>query len=481
MFSTLRRRLILSHVLPLLVIIPVMGIALIYVLETKVLLADLSRELTGNAVLITDLASEKPDLWHDPPKAQAFVDHVSQHLTTRVMLLDTQGRLLASNESEDARRIGQTIDLPPLTEALAGKVSVRTTYSQYLQTEIVDVWAPVFGPNQQVIGIVRVSHKLASVQEQFLRMRYLIAGVLIGGLLLGGVIGLILALNMERPLQQVTQAIYRLASGQELMPLAEEGPEEIRLLAHAFNTLVERLRSLERARRQLLANLVHELGRPLGALRSATRALRDGAYKDATLRQELLVGMAEEIDLLHRLLDDLAHLHDQVVGPLELDRRPVTLSEWLPRVLIPWRETAYKKGLHWQAVIPNTLPSLELDPDRLAQVLGNLLSNATKYTPRRGTVSVTAGVEDSAVWIRVSDTGPGMTPEEQVHVFNRFYRGSQAGRFPQGMGLGLSIARDLVIAHGGRLEVESALGRGSHFTVWIPLEPNKISLPQNDC
>jgi two-component system sensor histidine kinase BaeS len=481
MFSTLRRRLILSHVLPLLVIIPVMGITLIYVLETKVLLADLTRELTGNAVLITDLAGDKPDLWHDPLEAKTFVDHVSQHLTARVMLLDPEGRLLASNDPADAKRLGQIMSSPPLTDALAGKVGVSTAYSQDLHAEIVDVWAPVFGPNQKVIGIVRLSHQLASVQEQFLRLRYLIAGVLIGGLLLGAAIGLILALNMERPLQQVTQAIYRLASGQELTPLAEEGPEEIRLLAHAFNTLVERLRSLEQARRQLLANLVHELGRPLGALRSATRALRDGADKDTALRRELLVGMAEEIDRLRRLLDDLAHLHDQVLGRLELDRRPVTLSEWLPRVLIPWRETAYKKGLHWQVAIPSALPSLDLDPDRLAQILGNLLSNAIKYTPARGAVSVSAGVEDEAVWIRVSDTGPGITPEEQVHIFNRFYRGSQAGRFPQGMGLGLSIARDLVLAHGGRLQVESTPGRGSHFTVWIPLAPDKSLLHQNDC
>ncbi len=481
MFSTLRRRLILSHVLPLLVIIPVMGITLIYVLETKVLLADLARELTGNAVLITDLASDKPDVWHDPVKAQTFVDNVSQHLTSRVMLLDSEGRLLASNDPADAKRLGQIIDLPPLTTALTGKASVSTAYSQDLQTEIVDVWAPVLGPNQQVIGVVRLSHQLASVEEQFLRMRYLIAGVLTGGLLLGAAIGLALALNMERPLQQVTQAIYRLASGQELTPLSEQGPGEIRLLAHAFNTLVERLRSLEQARRQLLANLVHELGRPLGGLRSAIRALRDGADKDTTLRQDLLVGMAEEIDLLGRLLDDLAHLHDQILGTLELNRRSVTLSEWLPRVLIPWRETAYKKGLHWQATIPSTLPSLEADPDRLAQVLGNLLNNAVKYTPRRGTVSVRAGVEDEAVWIRVSDTGPGVTPEEQAHIFNRFYRGSQAGRFPQGMGLGLSIARDLVLAHGGRLEVKSTPGQGSHFTIWIPLAPDESLLHQNDC
>jgi signal transduction histidine kinase len=117
------------------------------------------------------------------------------------------------------------------------------------------------------------------------------------------------------------------------------------------------------------------------------------------------------------------------------------------------------------------LPALEVDPDRLGQALGNLLSNAVKYTPSGGRVSVQAGVEPKAVWIRVSDSGCGISPEEQARIFEPLYRSQADRRFPQGMGLGLSIARDLAMAHGGRLDLESEPGRGSQFTLWIPRDP----------
>lgn len=473
MLGTLRQRLILSHVLPLLVIMPVMGITLIYVLETKVLLADLARELTGHAALVSELAKQQPGLWDDQAQAETFTAQMSQYLGTRMMMLDSQGRLLASSDPAEAELIGQPLNLPALSTALAGEVSVSTTYSRYLHAEVADVWAPVMGMDQHVMGVIRLSYRLASVAEQFMRMRYLILGVLAAALLSGTAVGLLLALNMERPLRQVTQALYRLASGEQSTPLIEQGPAEIRLLSRAVNTLLARLHNLEQARRQLLANLVHELGRPLGALRSAIQALQSGADADNVLRQDLLAGMDEEMGLLQRLLDDLTGLQDQVLGILELNRQPIALSVWLSHVLAPWQQAAQSKELHWEARVPANLPTLEADPDRLAQALGNLLSNAIKYTPRGAAISVEADAEDGAAWIRVSDTGPGIAPEEQVRIFTPFYRGPQAGRFSQGMGLGLSIARDLVVAHGGRLEVESIPGRGSRFTMWVPLAPNR--------
>jgi two-component system sensor histidine kinase BaeS len=292
--------------------------------------------------------------------------------------------------------------------------------------------------------------------------------VLLAGLLLGGAIGWVLALNMERPLGRVTHALDRLIAGERLSPLPEKGPREIQVLARSVNSLVERLRGLEQARRQLLANLVHELGRPLGALRSAIQALTSGADKDEELRQELLTGMEDETDRLRRLLDDLAGLHDQVLGALELDRRTIALGEWLAHTLGPWREAAQDKGLQWQATMPSSLPVLNADPDRLGQALGNLLSNAIKYTPSSGIVTVDAGVEGGMAWIRVGDTGPGIALAEQGQIFEPFYRSPTGRRFPRGMGLGLSIARDVIVAHGGRLDLDSAPGLGSRFTVFLP-------------
>jgi signal transduction histidine kinase len=351
---------------------------------------------------------------------------------------------------------------------MAGETNVRTIYSRQMQQEIVDVLVPIMDQEMQVAGVVRLSHRLTTVYEQFLRQRYVVGGILLAGLLLGSVVGWVLALNLERPLRDVTRAARQLASGMQLAPLPERGPREIQNLLHSMNVLVQRLLSLEQARRQLLSNLVHELGRPLGAFRSATQALLGRSGEDPALRKELLAGMDAEVDHLGRLLDDLAGLHDQVLGTLELNRQPTALGEWLAHMLPPWRESALARGLKWQVTIPPNLPTMEVDPDRLAQVVGNLLSNAIKYTPSKGSVSLDAGVEGLEAWIRISDTGPGISPEEQARIFAPFYRSQPRRRFPQGMGLGLSIAYTLVAAHGGRLELDSAPGLGSCFTVWLP-------------
>jgi two-component system sensor histidine kinase BaeS len=469
MLKTLRGRFVLSHILPLLVLVPLMGVVLVYVLETQVLLDALSDELMGQAVLIAELLSDRPEVWLDPSRAQVFVARLDPRLDVQVMLLSANGHLLASSNPDDAGYLGQPLSLPGLSDALSGRIAVHKTYSRLSSDEMVDVLVPVISTNRRVVGVVRLGYRPVSVEASFLRLRYLIGGVLIGGLALGAIVGWVLALNMERPLRQVTRAVHRLISGEQLVPLSEKGPQEVRTLVHEVNTLVERLHSLEHARRKLLANLVHELGRPLGALQSAIQALLGGATEQASLRRELLVGMRDEVSRLRLLLDDLAGLHDQVIGTLELDRRPTDLDEWLAHTLGPWREAAQAKDLRWQATVAHPLPRLAIDPDRLGQALGNLLSNAIKYTASGGTVSVEAGLEKGMVWIRVSDTGPGIAPEDQALIFTPFYRSQLGRRFPQGMGLGLSIARELVLAHGGRLDVESTPGVGSRFTLWLPL------------
>lgn len=473
MLATLRWRLILSHVLPLLVVIPLMGIALIYVLETKVILPEIAEELAGEAALVARLARDQSGLWHDGAQAQAFVDDLSQQLMVRIMLLDSEGRLLASSDPADIERLGQQLDRSDLADTLAGSTYISTTYSRNLHEEVVDVWSPVLDAQQRVVGVIRLSHGLVSIQDQLTLLRYLITGVLLVALVLGLAMGLLLALNIERPVNRATRAIWNLASGQHLTPLVEQGPQDTRLLLRAVNSLVDRLRNLESARRRLLANLVHELGRPLAAMQAGIRALRGGATTDPELSQELLESMDQEVDRLSHLLDDLAQLHDQVLGTLELNRGPIRLAEWLPQVLMTWREEAHSKGLQWEVRVPADLPILEADSDRLARALGNLLSNAIKYTPPGGTVSVEADAQNGEVWIQVSDTGAGIDPEDLTQIFTPFYRGHSITRFPQGMGLGLTIANDLVVAHGGRLDVESTPGQGSCFTIRLPLTPGQ--------
>jgi signal transduction histidine kinase len=317
--------------------------------------------------------------------------------------------------------------------------------------------------------VVLLTTRLVTVSEEIFQLRYLLIGVLLLAIFAGIGLGSYLAVSISRPIQRATTAIHTLSQGDFRTRLPESGSQEIRTLTGAVNTLVDRLHGMEQARRQLLANLVHELGRPLGALRSAIHALQKGAGQDEELGTDLLDGMDAETGRLQRLLNDLAGLYDQVLGSLELDRQPVDLTIWLPEVLLPWKMDAEEKGLNWQVNIPQQCPLLLADPDRLAQAIGNLCSNAIKFTPKGGDMSVSAGVEQDQLWIQVSDTGPGISPQDQEMIFQPFYRGTQERRIIQGMGLGLTIVKDVILAHGGRIEIVSELGTGSKFTLWLPL------------
>jgi two-component system sensor histidine kinase BaeS len=478
MFRTLRSRLVLSHALPLLVIIPIIGVALTNLIETRVLLPSLSRALMTNAVLLANVAGDQVELWSNPAYAEYYLTHLRHDISARVQFLTPGGQLLASSNPAEAQLVGIILDFAGVAQARAGQVASYTYYNSSSPSEVIDVFVPVLNQNQQLIGILRMSYTYETLYTEFTHSRIVIVGILAGGLLVGIILGWSLAINLSKPIREVTKAINDLAQGNRQAQVTERGPEEIQLLAQSFNLLNARLSSLEKARKQLLANLVHELGRPLGALRSAIQALAGGAAQDPKLLLDLTTGMDDQAARLQHLLDDLAHLHDQVLGTLELEFQPLNLSDWLPIVLRPWQEAAKDKHLTWQTDIPLDLPEISADPVRLASVVENLVSNAIKYTHSGGMISIGARVEGEEILIQVKDNGSGIAPEEQQKIFEPFYRGNQGRRFKQGMGLGLSIARDLVEAHGGRITLESTSAQGSQFTIHLPLmriDPTRLA------
>jgi two-component system sensor histidine kinase BaeS len=184
----------------------------------------------------------------------------------------------------------------------------------------------------------------------------------------------------------------------------------------------------------------------------------------------LLTGLDEETVRLQHLLEDLAGLHDQVLGKLELNRSPVQLNDWLVSTLSPWEAAARQKGLTWAVEASRDLPVVVMDPDRMAQAIGNILSNAIKFTPAGGKVSTSSQVADSRLFMKVEDNGPGIPLHEQEKIFQPFIRGSQGRRIVEGMGLGLSIAREIILAHGGEIRLESTPGAGSRFILQLPVD-----------
>jgi len=467
---SLRTRLVISHSLPILIIILLTGFALDYVVETRILLPGFADELSNEAKLLAELTALQTNIWDDSQDAQVYLARLEPSLAPNVSIFDLDGNFLAS--TDPSLNFTNSPDIT-IEDVLLENALIQTTYSRHLKASVVDVFVPVSDDTEAIMGVIQMTYHLEDVYGQFLALRRVIMGVLTTAIILGIGIALLLAVNLSRALRQISISIQQLAAGQEVASPVEKGPEEIRDLIRTVNVLVTRLRALETTRRKLLANLVHEIGRPLGALLPAIQALEAGAVENESLRQELLTGMEDEISILRRLLDDLTGLYDQSVGSFALEYQRVNLNEWLPNLFRTQRLAAHAKGLHWQSNILNKLPVIQIDPERLAQAIGNLVNNAIKFTPQGGTVTMDAGIQADEVWIRVQDTGFGIPVEEQGFVFTPFFRGRAETRFPQGMGLGLRIARDLVNAHQGRLEFESAPGVGSSFTVWLPI-PSEI-------
>lgn len=460
---TLRGQFILSHVLPFLVILPLAGLILLYLVEAQVMLADLSDDLQERATLIAEAVARQPDALANSEAARRFLAEIGPLTEGDIYLLDADGRVLAteSGATPDADLVGGA--------ARTTRVAVSHTLTQQDGEAV----APVIDINEQLIGLVGVRESISGLAAAFGPLRRLVAYTVLGGMALGALAGYWLAGRLARPIGRASASVAAVAAGEPADPLPVDGPRELRRLSESVNVLTGRLHALEEMRRRSFANIVHELGRPLGAVLAAVQVLRSDAGADPAVREELLAGVHKELAGMEPLLDDLSQLHADATGHRRLDRATVAMSLWLTGVLPPWREAALAKGLSWVAEIPDDLPEADIDAARMAQVVGNLLSNAIKFTTSGG-VAVSAAAGAREIRIAVADTGPGIPPEEQARVFEPFYRGATPARTTEGLGVGLSIARSLAEAHGGRLTLESAPGRGSVFTIHLPRNEEEI-------
>ncbi|MGE5672660.1 MAG: sensor histidine kinase [Mycobacterium leprae] len=288
-------------------------------------------------------------------------------------------------------------------------------------------------------------------------------------LVLAAVVGYFVAGRITKHLRVLNDA----ARGVGLRDLARRvpplGKDEIGELAGNFNRMCDRLEAEERARRQLLADVAHELRHPLTVLQGRLDLMAEGKVP---LEQEALLPLEDEVIRLTRLVGDLRDLSLAEVGGLSLHRSAVDLGGLLRSVLTNLEPVAADRSIRLTADLAPDLPPVVADADRIRQVLVNLLANALQYTPAGGQVTVTGRVADApagGVQIQVTDTGSGISPEDLPHVFDRFYRSDRSRtRATGGSGLGLAIVRSLVELHGGSVTVTSQLGQGSCFTVWLP-------------
>ena len=254
--------------------------------------------------------------------------------------------------------------------------------------------------------------------------------------------------------------------GLTLAPVEAAGASGVVLVLHD----ISELRRLERVRQDFVANVSHEFKTPLTAIQGFAETLLGGALEDVQNSRRFLEIIRDHAGRLGRLTDDLLKLSQIEAGKLELDFRPVAVGDLIESCVETARLKAAQKQLTLEVDCPEALPAIRGDSNRLREVLQNLLDNAVQYTPAGGRLTVRAARADGQVVVSVNDTGIGIPKADQERIFERFYRVDAArSREVGGTGLGLSIARHLVEAHGGRITVESEVGRGSTFSVFLPI------------
>jgi signal transduction histidine kinase len=285
--------------------------------------------------------------------------------------------------------------------------------------------------------------------------------------LLGVLLALLLARRMVRPVADLTIAARVIARGGTPAPVPVRGEDEVAELARAFNRMTERLAADEEQRRRLFAGIAHELRTPLSVIQGTLEGVLDHVL-EAT--PERVATLHSQTLLLARLITDLRDLSLAQAGQLQLNLQALDAGPVVRETLEALAPLAEERGVALRADVARRLPRIDADPDRLRQIVQNLVENAVRYTPSGGEVRVTMQADDAGgVRLAVSDTGVGVEEADLPHIFRHFYRADQSrARSSGGTGLGLAIVKSLVDAHGGRVTVESTVGRGSTFTVTFP-------------
>jgi two-component system sensor histidine kinase BaeS len=308
------------------------------------------------------------------------------------------------------------------------------------------------------------------VGDQTALMQRLDNAAWVAALIAGGVsllLALLLAYTVLRPVRDLTNAAQTLASGQLSHRVKVSGDDELASLGKAFNQMAESLQQAQQSRRDMTADIAHELRTPLAVQRAHLEAIQDGIYP---LTPESLDPVLQQNHTLARLVEDLRTLALADSGQLTLNRAPNDLTELVEHVIERFKPQASSRlvELHMEPA-QTPMPQVSIDPVRIEQVITNLVTNALRYTPEKGRITLSLSSQPGQIQLQVNDDGPGISPKDLPHIFERFYRvGHSRSREEGGTGIGLAIARQLAEAHGGTLTASNHSQGGALFTLRLP-------------
>jgi len=400
---------------------------------------------------------------------------------TYIQVVRADGSVAARSPNLSSQRLPLDADLMALN--MQGRPALKTVVlDSGVRLRMYSLPISVGG---RVVGAVQVAQSLTDVDQTLHQVLTLLIAGTLGGVVAAGGVGLLLAWLALRPINRITLAAARIARAHDLdqrLP-APKTDDEIGRLVNTFNAMLERLDQLFQAQQRLGADVSHELRTPLTTIRGNVDWLRKGGADDPAGRAAALDAIDGDADRMNRLVADLL-LMAQADAGMQLEKEPLELDTLVLQV---YRQARAMAAARFPGATDGERVTIRLghedqamvegDPDRLRQLLLNLVDNALKYTPPGGSITLSLFRDGSRVRVSVEDTGPGIPPDVLPHIFERFYRAPRQGR--KGVGLGLAIARWIAEAHDGQLAAESTLGQGTTFTLWLPAiqDATPLALP----
>ena len=474
MFRSLQSRLFLTYLL-------VAGLVLLFVAIS--LLFFLLRSSTGDQRIYLNLERNLPSITRgqgrlllelEGEELRAAMERMDQVASARIIIVNPKGEVWVDSRPTENPVPDDVLQLPG-----EGQEMVRGQFGKPVE----GVWLYISQPLVQRFRII-----LASPRPTLLNLRLWWDSVLRPILQAAGIalfLSILLSWLVSRwvaaPLDQMAQVSRAVAAGDYDQRLQPGGPQEVRGLALTFNEMVERVQAGRKAQRDFVANVSHELKTPLTSIQGFAQAILDGTAQDRESQQSAAQVVYEEAQRLHRLVDDLLELARMDAGQIDFHQDRVDIVMLLSAVVERLSVRATEANVQVIDKI-GKLPPLIGDGDRLAQVFTNLIDNAIKHTPEGGQVSLWGEYKDGWISIHVEDSGAGIPEDELSRIFERFYQLDKArpGGLDRGVGLGLAISREIIRSHQGRMVAQSEVGRGSRFTVQLPVaRPDDTTLAVN--
>ena len=460
MFSSLRSRLWLSYAFVILGALFVTAVILvIYLIRSPLAFRQTTARLRAVEAVILNGQADLIGL------SQSALQTYDKTFDIRILVYNSNRELLADSRNGSA----SALTTPRRLQLLLNGIGMRDTSGNLWLYSV----ARMKDGNFLLLATPRPKIALLTILRDEFVPPFTVAGVI--ALLVSLLVAFGLARWIGDPLQQVVVASQRLPSA-EAQPIAPQGPHEVQELTRAFNKMNTRVQISQKSQREFVANVSHELKTPLTSVQGFAQALLDGTASTPEEQKQAAQVIFNESGRMHRMVLDLLDLARLDAGTLDLQRAPVDLTAVLNGLAEEFAPQARAGNVDIR-VESTTLPAITGDGDRLVQVFTNLVDNALKFTPAGGSITLRAAQVGSGVQVEVADTGAGISPESLPNIFDRFYQAdpSRPGGRKHGSGLGLAIVKEIVGAHGGKISVRSEPGKGTSFTVILPLTTPEAS------